>query len=143
VVDKTRGHGDSSFSMIVGLIPIGNHVHIFWQVLFCWMNQNFYAVGGSRSDATIRLGVTYYPSIEIPELSKSQADKLAEEKCATWGYSGAEAFGGARKHCTTLNCAEVQILIEYQCLGAPSVAVPTPAPQMTETPKKKKKASTE
>ncbi|MEW6854737.1 YecR family lipoprotein, partial [Salmonella enterica subsp. enterica serovar Isangi] len=45
---------------------------------------------------------------------------LAGQKCNTWGYTGAEAFGGQTSTCAQVvayGCEMTNVSIEYQCTG--------------------------
>ena len=59
------------------------------------VEKDWIAVGGSRSDATIRLGYTYNPKIEVPQLP----------------WSGPY-------------CAQMNAVAEFQCIGAPATGRP-------------------
>ena len=91
------------------------------------VHKDWYALDGSRADATVKVALSWNPEREIPQSDKSQADKIAEERCKAWGYSGAEIFGGASQKCTQIGytgfttlCLEAQAIVTYQCLGNPS-----------------------
>lgn len=85
-------------------------------------------MGGSRSDATIRLGYTYNPKIEVPQLDHQQALELATRKCRAWGYDHAEEFGSVMENCDQMvydpwigpYCAQMNAVAEFQCIGAPA-----------------------
>lgn len=86
------------------------------------------ALGGSKSDATVRIGIVWNPDREIPETTPGAALALAEAKCRAWGYEGAEAFGGVEQKCVNeffngygMQCVQMQAVAEYQCLGGASV----------------------
>ena len=83
------------------------------------VQKDWAATGGSKSDGTIRLSyqATLY---EKPILDESQALKLAETRCKSWGYSSVEAFGGVITQCQKtdayLGCTESLVTKEYQCI---------------------------
>ena len=88
----------------------------------CATQKFWSATGGSRSDGTVKLSYQY-GGFESPRVSSEQGAQLARSKCAAWGYSGAEPFGGATQTCTARNqygCISFLVTAEYQCLGAPS-----------------------
>lgn len=93
------------------------------------------ALGGSKSDATVRIGIVWNPDREIPETTPGAALALAEAKCRAWGYEGAEAFGGVEQKCVNeffngygMQCVQMQAVAEFQCLGgAPSPLKPASA----------------
>ncbi|EHN8740343.1 hypothetical protein RJO42_004733, partial [Enterobacter hormaechei] len=42
------------------------------------------------------------------------------QRCAAWGYSGAEPFGGSTSVCSqpsSSGCMETMVTMEYQCTG--------------------------
>ncbi|WP_258922620.1 YecR-like lipofamily protein [Klebsiella quasivariicola] len=44
----------------------------------------------------------------------------AKARCAAWGYSGAEPFGGFTSQCSqpsSSGCMQTLVTIEYQCTG--------------------------
>lgn len=52
------------------------------------VHKDWFAYDGSRSDATVKLAITWNPALEIPQDDREQADALAAEKCKVWGYEG-------------------------------------------------------
>ncbi|MDR3357583.1 MAG: YecR-like lipofamily protein [Desulfovibrio sp.] len=83
------------------------------------------AIGGSRADATVKLAFYYNPTVERPEPNENQATSVASQKCQTWGYITAEAFGAALQQCTQWSqslygspiCYQMTVVKEYQCAG--------------------------
>lgn len=86
----------------------------------CASTKDWAATGGSRADGVVRLSYVH-GSFEKPVLDESQAVALATKRCATWGYTGAEAFGGSTSQCNVSGglggCAQFIVTKEYQCLG--------------------------
>jgi hypothetical protein len=81
--------------------------------------KHWAATGGSRSDAVVRLSYEY-ASYEIPEVSQKEALDLASQRCKSWGYSEAEAFGGEMRTCNQYGgngCANWLVTKEFQCIG--------------------------
>lgn len=82
--------------------------------------NNWEATGGSRADATIKLSHHYGFGSQI-QVTEQQAIDLAVRRCAIWGYSGAEAFGGEITTCNQmdryLGCIDGIVTKEYQCTG--------------------------
>lgn len=82
--------------------------------------KDWQATGGSRADATVKLSYDYRYG-ETPQLSDQQAINLAQKRCAIWGYSGAEAFGGQTDTCNQrdpyLGCVNGIVTKEFQCTG--------------------------
>lgn len=94
----------------------------------CAVNKDWSATGGSRSDGVVRLSYEM-KEFEQPQLSEQQAVNLATQRCKTWGYTGAEAFGGVTRKCNQGGgfggCSQWLVTKEYQCLGTGSAAAPS------------------
>jgi hypothetical protein len=78
------------------------------------------ATGGSRSDGTVELSYEY-GSLEAPQVQYEQGLVTARERCAAWGYSDAEAFGGQKETCQlpgTYRCLRFFVTVTYQCISA-------------------------
>ena len=86
----------------------------------CVTTKDWSATGGSRSDGVVRLSYEV-AEFEKPQLSEQQAINLATQRCKTWGYSGAEAFGGVTRQCNMGGgfggCARWVVTKEFQCMG--------------------------
>lgn len=86
----------------------------------CAVKKNFYATGGSRADGTVDMAYDF-AQFEQPVVSLDQAQGIALQKCAVWGYRQAEAFGGQTTHCDQRdgwgNCVAGQVVVKYQCIG--------------------------
>ena len=79
------------------------------------------ATGGSRADGSIRLSYEYKEGLRKTVTDPAQATRLAQQRCAAWGYQGAEAFGGETRTCNVRvlgMCDTWTVTREYQCLGA-------------------------
>jgi hypothetical protein len=75
--------------------------------------------GGSRADGTVKLSYEY-SRFEIPKVDKQQGLIAAKQRCASWGYTGAEAFGGFTRACliqSGRSCMRWLVSVEYQCTG--------------------------
>ena len=94
----------------------------------CAVNKDWSATGGSRSDGVVRLSYEQR-EFEQPQLSEQQAINLATQRCKTWGYTGAEAFGGVTRRCNQGGgfggCSQWLVTKEYQCLGTGSATAPS------------------
>ena len=86
----------------------------------CASTKQWSATGGSRADATVRLSYEY-GQFEKPQTNEQEALNLATARCKTWGYSGAEAFGGVTQQCNMPGgmggCARFLVTKEFQCTG--------------------------
>ena len=77
------------------------------------------ATGGSRADAVVRLSYEY-GQYEQPQVNEQEALDLATARCKSWGYSGAEAFGGVTRQCNQTGrygCENWLVTKEFQCTG--------------------------
>lgn len=96
----------------------------------CTTVTDWAATGGSKADGVIRLSYEM-GSLETVQVSESQAVSLAAQRCASWGYTGAEAFGGTTRNCMQPGgfggCGRWTVTKEYQCTGesnkTPSIQV--------------------
>lgn len=85
----------------------------------CATPKMFQAVGGSKSDGTVKLAYQY-GGFQKPVVDQNQALSLAKRKCSVWGYDGAEAFGTGFSTCNSYNaygCTSQTVSVEYQCTG--------------------------
>lgn len=93
------------------------------------VHKDWIPVGGSKSDATVKLAYTYDPNYENPIVQEEQAVDLAIRKCRTWGYESAEAFGGYMEHCTRMGpvllgeigCVQMAVVKSFQCIGGMTI----------------------
>lgn len=89
------------------------------------VTKNWEAAGGSRADATVEVGFTYYPEREKPAMSDAQAYQEALRRCQAWGYTDAEPFGLIKENCQQMDfvpfaglvCGKMLVTRQYQCLG--------------------------
>jgi len=87
----------------------------------CATPVDWAATGGSRADGTIKLSYQYI-RFQKPVVNSQQGIDLATRKCQAWGYTSAEAFGGATQACNGFDssgCNSWIVTAEYQCLGNP------------------------
>lgn len=85
----------------------------------CTTVKEYAATGGSRADGTVRLSYEV-GMFEQAVVDEEQGLRVARQRCATWGYSGAEAFGGVTRQCTSPSssgCNVTLVTKEYQCTG--------------------------
>lgn len=104
--------------VLMGIMAVGagcvKPVHLDWM-----------AVGGSRSDATVKMAYVWNPQKQVPEVNQQQAIDVAAQKCRSWGYEGAEPFGSTLTKCTNMGfqpfvgmvCFQMQAEAEFQCIG--------------------------
>lgn len=88
----------------------------------CATTKEWAATGGSRADGTVMLAYEH-SNFEMPTVNEEQGLALAVTRCKSWGYEGAEAFGGTTKKCTSPayggGCNFWQVTKQYQCTGRP------------------------
>lgn len=80
------------------------------------------ATGGSRSDGTVEMSFEHY-AMEQPQVDYAKGLEVARMRCAKWGYSDAEQFGGVSRTCqsaTQYGCGRWLAKMTYQCLGTPT-----------------------
>ncbi|MGQ4591325.1 YecR family lipoprotein [Raoultella ornithinolytica] len=85
----------------------------------CATKKQMTPMGGSKADGTVKMGYTV-SMFENPVVDLNQAKDLASQKCKTWGYDGAEAFGGQTSVCAQMGaygCNMNNVSVEYQCTG--------------------------
>ncbi|MFQ2903565.1 YecR family lipoprotein [Aeromonas caviae] len=85
------------------------------------VQKDWAATGGSRADGVVRLSYEI-GEFENVQVNEQQAISLAAQRCSTWGYTGAEAFGGVTRQCSETSalsgsCGRWMITKEYQCTG--------------------------
>src|SRR5262245_13517611 len=77
-------------------------------------------VGGSRADGNIVMGYTY-GLFEKPQVDGQRTVQEAANRCAAWGYTGAQAFGTYSNNCIAWDgqgaCWQWRVTIPYQCTG--------------------------
>ena len=78
--------------------------------------------GGSRADGTVELSYKL-GSLENAQIDWESVQLTAKQRCAGWGYSNAEQFGGQKSICSSadprLGCLTYLVTVTYQCTGAP------------------------
>ncbi len=77
------------------------------------------AIGGSRSDCVVRMAYEY-GGFEVPQVDAYATKASASQRCAAWGYTDAEPFGGAMSQCEAANqygCIRYLVTMTYQCTG--------------------------
>jgi hypothetical protein len=109
----------------------------------CAVQETLQATNGSKADGVVALSYDY-SEFEVPDYNINQGLDVAKQRCAAWGYGGAEPFGGYTKQCTQrgglLGCAHWFVTIKYQCIDAeknrvePPVAATLPQQVPTVTP---------
>lgn len=89
----------------------------------CATQKELLVTDASRADGVVTLS---YESNEFQSVSydAQRAQEMAAQRCAAWGYSGAESFGSEKTTCTSRrgfgNCGARRVDVQYQCTGSPS-----------------------
>lgn len=87
----------------------------------CATPKQLTPTGGSRADGTVKMSFEY-GMFEQPQVDGQQGARVAAQRCAAWGYTGAEPFGGAMSQCVatgSAGCVRWRVTYEYQCTGSP------------------------
>lgn len=85
----------------------------------CAVQRDMVPTGGSKADGTVRMSYSW-GMFEQPKVDYQQGATAAAKRCAAWGYTGAEAFGGVTSTCTqpsSSGCMQFTATMEYQCTG--------------------------
>jgi hypothetical protein len=107
---------------LIGLFGAFMLVIVFMQG--CAVNKQLVPTGGSRADGTVKLSYEY-GMFEVPQLDAQQGLNAARQRCAAWGYTDAEPFGGTNTKCNRYSgrdCVRWFVTIEYQCTGTPTAS---------------------
>jgi hypothetical protein len=88
----------------------------------CATQKQLVPTGGSRADGTVTLAYEY-GAFEVPKVDMSEASRAATQRCAAWGYTGSQPFGGSTSQCQAFNgygsCLRYLVTVTYQCTGNP------------------------
>ena len=87
----------------------------------CAVQETLQATGGSKADGVVALSYDY-SEFEVPSYNINQGEDVAKQRCAAWGYGGAEPFGGYTKQCSERGgfggCRRWFVTVKYQCIDA-------------------------
>jgi len=81
---------------------------------------------------------------EAPKLDAQQGMTAAQQRCSSWGYKNAEAFGGSTKACinsSNQGCNRWLVTIEYQCTESTSITATQPSNPTVTQPSSATKAN--
>lgn len=90
----------------------------------CAVQKQLVPTGGSRSDGTVKMSYEV-GAFEKAQLDPQQGARDAQQRCAAWGYTGAQPFGGGTRKCISGSggdCYRWLVTVEYQCTGTPSAS---------------------
>jgi hypothetical protein len=110
---------------------IAKHMRLFSAALLlacagCAVVKVPVPTGGSRADGTVQMAFEY-GGFEKPQIDTVAAQSAAAQRCAAWGYQGAEPFGGFVSQCQAANaygCLRYLVTLNYQCTGSQSAQAP-------------------
>lgn len=89
----------------------------------CSVKKEALPIGGSRADGTVDMAFEI-GDMQTAEVDWVAAQSLAEQRCAAWGYTAAEKFGGEQRQCSApsgYGCYAWQVKVTYQCTGGKPV----------------------
>lgn len=89
----------------------------------CAAQKTMVPTGGSRADGTVKLSYEY-GMFEAPKVDMAQGTVAANKRCGSWGYTGAEPFGGETRTCNSYGgggCNRWLVTVEFQCTGGAPV----------------------
>lgn len=90
----------------------------------CATNKTMVPSGGSKADGTVEM-IYEVGTFEAPQVDLVAAMQQARQRCAAWGYTSAEAFGGERRQCIAWyngGCVRETVTRTYQCTGTAQAA---------------------
>lgn len=91
----------------------------------CAVHKDLVPTAGNRAGGTVTLSYQY-GLFQKPIINPAQGEAAAKQRCAAWGYTGAEPFGGGLRTCEARNgygeCILTRVNITYQCTGNPSAS---------------------
>ncbi|WP_299795626.1 YecR family lipoprotein [uncultured Shewanella sp.] len=99
--------------MMSSVLKVSIAAAVVLMVSGCASPNGWRAIGGSKSDAVVRLS---YELLGKQVADESDGLKLAEQRCGYWGFSGAKAFELETKTCIDEQCHSYIITREYQCV---------------------------
>ena len=87
----------------------------FFILAGCAVPVQYVATGGSKADGTVELSYDA-GAFMSPVTDEQQGANLAAQRCNSWGYGHAEAFGGTVRECYDNACNSFRISKQYQCV---------------------------
>jgi hypothetical protein len=83
----------------------------------CAIPSQWSASGGNREIGVVRLSYEYAEEQE-PQMNETAADRIADNRCGTWGYRRAELIPGLLRDCAIEDgnrCEVWKVTREYRC----------------------------
>lgn len=84
-----------------------------------------FALDGSRSDGMVTVALQGTNPITVADMNKALT--ISSQRCAAWGYQGAEKFGSKFDRCTSsssFGCTSSETVVRFQCIGNPDAGGP-------------------
>jgi hypothetical protein len=104
-------------------------------IIGCAVQETLQATSGSKADGVVALSYEY-SEFEVPNYNIDQGLDVAKQRCAAWGYGGAEPFGGDTRQCTQRGvlrgCEHWFVTIKYQCIDVEKSRVVPPMVSATQ-----------
>ncbi len=83
----------------------------------CATGERWSASGGNKEIGVVRLSYEY-PESQEPVMNEIKADRIADNRCSTWGYERAELIPGVLRDCSIEDgnrCSVWKVTREYRC----------------------------
>lgn len=90
----------------------------------CASTQHWSVSDSNRHEGLVRVSYEF-PEFQDPTLSDEAAEKLAESRCAGWGYDDAKPIAGQLRQCSNMDngdCDLWKVTREFQCTRQAAVA---------------------
>ncbi len=100
------------------------YLAIFLLLASCTVDKQLTATGGSKADGIVELSYEI-GEFQTAKIDWDRANQDAAQRCAAWGYSNAESFGGERRTCQvpgSYGCNQWLVTMNYQCTGQKAAA---------------------
>jgi hypothetical protein len=91
----------------------------------CATSERWSQPSGDRDNGIVKLSYEYDDAIE-PTLSRVDADRIAENRCKSWGFQQASLIPGDVRSCsneTGNRCELWKVTREYQCQSGGSLVL--------------------
>jgi hypothetical protein len=88
----------------------------------CATTEKWSPVGGSRETGIVKVSYEY-PEYQQPDVSDTQAEAVALNRCNAWGYHKAQPIAGQIRQCANMddgNCNLWSVTREFQCTNGDS-----------------------
>jgi len=96
-----------------------SHSFVLLFLLFSCVVYEPVAYTGSKADGIVTVSYQYPGGMQPSEQNWIEADREATQRCANWGYSGAEKFRRSTRVCAVFGyfgCTQWKEYLNYQCV---------------------------